>query len=212
MNSIIQNYFAFTTLIEKLKKLERYKGQFYWKDYPELDRYESVADYTWIVAILILLFEDKLSQKCDIEKAIKMALIHDLPEIIAGDDSPMGTDGTGKDSHVYNFQKQTDRHEKEKQAAEQLFKSLGDNTGDKLYDLWLEYENQDSFEAKLVKALDRIEALLQVQEYRNGHLFEEHLNFNLKYCLEKADIDPVIKQFGQAVADQMEMTYKQFNK
>lgn len=61
MNSIIQNYFAFTTLIEKLKKLERYKGQFYWKDYPELDRYESVADYTWIVAILILLFEDKLS-------------------------------------------------------------------------------------------------------------------------------------------------------
>lgn len=141
-----------------------------------------------------------------------MALIHGLPEIIAGDDSPMGTDGTGKDSHVYNFQKQTDRHQKEKQAAEQLFKSLGDNTGDKLYDLWLEYENQDSFEAKLVKALDRIEALLQVQEYRNGHLFKEHLNFNLKYCLEKADIDPVIKQFGQAVADQMEMTYKQFNK
>jgi 5'-deoxynucleotidase YfbR-like HD superfamily hydrolase len=45
---------------------------------------------------------DRLSQKLAIEKALKMALIHDLPEILAGDPSPMGKDGTGKGTYYTN--------------------------------------------------------------------------------------------------------------
>ena len=36
------------------------------------------------------------------DKALKMALVHDIPEIIAGDASPLGESGTGEDSHSFN--------------------------------------------------------------------------------------------------------------
>ena len=67
-----------------------------------MSRYESVADHTWRLCLMILLFEDKLSEKFDISKTLKMALIHDLQEIISGDDSPMGDDGTGKTTYAYD--------------------------------------------------------------------------------------------------------------
>lgn len=47
--SIITSCFSFATAIEKLKFIERVKNQFFWCDYPELARYESVADHSWRV-------------------------------------------------------------------------------------------------------------------------------------------------------------------
>lgn len=79
----MENFFSFSTFTEKLKLIERYKGQFYWKDYPRLERYESVADHSWRLALLVLLVSDRLSKKINLEKALKMAIIHDIAEIIA---------------------------------------------------------------------------------------------------------------------------------
>jgi putative hydrolase of HD superfamily len=210
MENILNQYFEFSTFIEKLKKIERYKGQFYWKDYPSLARYESVADHTWRIAILLLLFEDKLSQKINTEKALKMTLVHDLPEVIAGDDSPMGNTGTGQDSHAYNKQKQKERFSKEEQAARQLFYKLDEKKGHELYHLWLEYEKQEVYEAKIIKALDRIEALLQVLEYRKGNMFKQHLDFTIKYCTEKTIFEPILNEFAIEIAGKMKENFKEY--
>jgi putative hydrolases of HD superfamily len=93
---ILKRFYSFATLLEGLKKIERFKGQFYWRDYPELKRYESVADHSWRLAMLVILLEKQFSQNINLEKAIKIALIHDIPEILSGDASPLGEDGTGK--------------------------------------------------------------------------------------------------------------------
>lgn len=43
---MIDQIYHFATAIEGLKKLERFRGQYFWKDYPQRTRYESVADHS----------------------------------------------------------------------------------------------------------------------------------------------------------------------
>jgi putative hydrolase of HD superfamily len=204
--------FKFATELEKMKKLERFKGQCYWRDYPKLLRYESVADHTWRVGMLVMIFSDQLSKKLNLEKALKMVLIHDLPEIFAGDASPLGKDGTGKDSHAFSGIKAKKRHLEEKKAAAKIFKMLPADISKKYFNLWIEYDLQKNYEAKVVKSLDRIEALIQVLEYRKGHLFSGHLEFNISYALKGSEIDPAIAKFGIHIAEQMKKKYKKFKK
>lgn len=210
MKDPISALLDFTTAIEQLKKIERFKGQYYWKDYPKLERYESVADHTWRLGVIVMLFEKKLSKPLNIERALKMVMVHDLPEVYAGDASPMGTDGKGLNTHAYNKNVQASRHQKEQQAAETLFGKLPKDLKHELYSLWLEYEEQSSFEAQVVKALDKIECLLQVFEYRKGHLFKEHLDFNISYGLKYADVDPSIKAYADSIVVKLKKNFKEF--
>ena len=211
-NNKLKSFFDFACELEKLKKLERFKGQHYWKDYPELPRYESVADHTWRVAMLVLIMADQLSKKINLEKALMMVLIHDLPEIITGDMSPLGDDGTGKNTYAFDKEKADERQLEEKDAAASLFDILPAAEAKKLFDLWLEYDRQQSFEAQAVKALDKIEALMQVLQYRDGHFFKKHLAFNISYALKWLEIDPAIAALGNFVVAEMKKRYKEFKK
>jgi len=208
----IKKFFDFTTELEKLKKLERFKGQYYWKDYPKISRFESVADHSWRAGMLVMLFSDQLAKKINLAKALKMILIHDLCEIYAGDASPLGKDGTGKKTYAFDKVAASKRHVIEKKAAAKIFNKLPAKMAKEYFALWVEYDLQKSYEAKVVKSLDRIEALMQVLEYRRGHLFPAHLEFNLSYALKGSDIDPAIGQFGNYVANQMKRKYKEFKK
>lgn len=210
--SSLQQFFNFASELEKLKKLERFKWQPFWRDYPELPRYESVADHSWRLGMLVLMFSDKLSQKLDLEKALKLVLIHDLPEIITGDGSPIGEDGTGQTSYAFNAEKASEKHEQEKKAAKQLFSGLPDDMAQDFYELWLEYDLQSSYEAKVVKSLDKLEALLQVIQYRDGQYFQKHLEFNETYAMKWSDIDPALTEFGKILIQEMKKNYKEFKK
>ncbi|MFA6322872.1 MAG: HD domain-containing protein [Candidatus Buchananbacteria bacterium] len=208
----LKKFFEFATELEKLKKIERFKGQHYWKDYPQPTHFESVADHTWRLGMLVIILTDQLSKKIDLEKALKMVLIHDLPEIIAGDGSPLGDDGMGQNSYAFNHERAQERHNEEKEAAISIFNMLPAEEAKKFFNLWLEYERQESFESKVVKSLDKIEALMQVLEYRKGHLFKDHLEFNKKYALKGSEIDPAINEFGNHIFSEMEKEYKEFTK
>lgn len=209
MDDYLRRFFNFSTFIETLKKMERYRGQYYWRDYETLPRYDSVAEHTWRVAMLVLIFADKLSQKLDLEKAIKMALIHDLPEIIHGDDHPMGEDGTGKATYAYQTDLKQQRFLSEQKAAKKLFGKLPKDQADELFNLWLEYETRESFEAKVVKAFDRLEAMLQVLEYRKGkEMAPGHLKFTIEYPGKVADVDPVINKFWKLLSRELKKNYR----
>ena len=211
-NNIYSNYYNFTTFIEKLKRLERFRGQFFWKDYPQRKRYESVADHTWRLAMLVMLFKDKLHRNMNLEKALQITMIHDLSEIITGDDSPMGTDGSGKNTHAYNKEVAKRMALRNQEAAKKIFEMLPRVEAQRFYILWLDYEMQRNFEAKVVKALDKIECMLQVLEYRKGNLFKEHYDFTIKYGLKYAKVDPAIKEFGEFIAEQIRRSFKEFRK
>jgi len=212
LDAELEKLMKFSSLMDELKRLERYKGQYYWRDYPQPARYESVADHSWRLALLVMLLERKLSRRMDLNKALKMALIHDIPEVIAGDESPLGEDGTGKSTHAFNKEAKEARHESEKRAAKRVFDMLPKEEGKELLGLWLEYERQECFEARVVKALDRIEAFLHVLKERNGKMFPKHIEFSTNYSLQLADVDPEIQKFGEQIAREMKDNYEEFKK
>ena len=53
---------------------------------------------------------------------------------------------------------------------------------------------------------------MQVLEYRQGHLFEKHLEFTIEYSLKYANIDPAIEEFGNMIAAEMKQKYREFKK
>ncbi len=206
----IRKIFEFTTYLEGFKKIERFVGQHFWKDYPHPLRYESDADHTWRMAMMLVVIEKRLSRPIDFAKAMKMLLIHDVPEIIAGDASPLGTDGTGKDSHAYNTDMAEAKFEREKEAAEEIFGKLPKEEAEALYALWLEYEDQASYEAKVIKALDRFEGKLQTLEYTNGVIFKEHLAFAETYGTDTFNIDPALKELEAVLLEEFHAKFKEF--
>ena len=66
---------------------------------------------------------------------------------------------------IGNFRKQ---HKRERQAMEHLSNLVGEEVGKEFFSLWLEYEEQQTEEAKFVKDLDRFEMILQAHEYEES--------------------------------------------
>lgn len=110
-------------------------------------RGESDAEHSWHLAMVVMLLEDDFPG-LDFYKVLKLALVHDLPEIYAGDTNP----------YRDNVE---DKAEKEWQSAKQLYALLPDKLNHKMWQLFEEYEHQTSEEARLVKRLDKLMPLIQ---------------------------------------------------
>lgn len=90
------------------------------------------------------------------EKCIKMAIVHDIAEAIVGDITPY--DGVSKE----------EKSQREREALNHMCEQLGEGARAKeIRDLWLEYEENSSMEAKVVKDFDKVEMILQALEYEN---------------------------------------------
>ena len=112
---------------------------------------ESVAEHSWRLCLMTMFLSETI-EGIDRNKCLKMALIHDLPEIFAGD------------AYRLDLEKQAGRHEKEKAALEKLGKLLPDGTAGEITRLWLEFEAGTTGEARLVRLIDRLEVLVQHNE------------------------------------------------
>lgn len=205
-----QQIYDFIHFLEEFKKMERFIGQVFWRDYPYPQRYESNADHTWRMALILVLVEEHLAQPIDFKKMMKMILIHDLPEILAGDTSPMGKVGDGKDTHAYNKEKAEQKFANEKRAAETIFGKLPEPQGKELMELWLEYEQQASYEAKVAKAIDKFEGKMQVLESTNGVLFPKHFDFTMKYGVGSFNADPAIREMGDMLLKDLEASFEEY--
>lgn len=182
-------------LLGRFKEMERFTNQVFWRDY-QRKQFESNADHTWRMCLLFLMVADKLKVSFDTLKVIKMILIHDVPEILAGDTSPLGEEGFGNSAEA-KTQKRLD----ETKAAQELFAAFDDPIGKEFFDLWLEYEAKETNEAKICKALDRLEGKIQVLEYLKVEpgIYKEHKKFSATYGVDFFAIDPTIQALGQEV-------------
>lgn len=127
---------------------------------------ESVADHTWGTAFNVLIHAP---DGMNTEKALKMALIHDIGEIEAGDIPHRAVD-------VENEVNEEEKEKMENKAVEKLSKALGEE----LFDLWEEYEERETKEAKFVKDMDLIDMCLTALKYEKEGRYdpeEENENF-----------------------------------
>ena len=113
-------------------------------------RVESVADHSWSVSMLCMSIIQKYNLELDLERCMKLAMVHELGEIYAGDFIP-------------NQVSKEEKHKLEVQAVDTLLDEASFDNDFK--ELWLEYENQLSDEAVFVKQVDKLEPMLQAPAY-----------------------------------------------
>lgn len=121
---------------------------------------ESIADHVFGVAWIAMLLADRAAARglpVNVEKVLRLALLHDLSEARTGD-----LPSTIKPYFLGDTLKQADE-----QATADILQPLGE-TGANYLALWHEYEQRSSLEARLVKAADKLDLLLQAREYEKG--------------------------------------------
>ncbi len=116
---------------------------------------ESVADHSYRVALIALLLSD-LNHGLDRDRMLRMALLHDLPESIVTDLPSQAVDLIGRAT----------KRRAEQDAWVRLLPA--GSVLDEWRASWDEYENGVTAEAKLVRAADKLELLLQAYEYERA--------------------------------------------
>lgn len=120
-------------------------------------RQENSAEHSWHFALTaLMLYEYCGIDGVDINRVIKMALVHDLVEIYAGD------------TPAYDRQENIDKDEREKEAADKLFSLLPDEQASEYRSLWEEFDRMDTPDAFYGSAVDRL------QSFHNIHLSGAH--------------------------------------
>ena len=141
-NKKLLNQLEFAVEIDKMKQIFRINLL------ADGSRRENDAEHSWHFAIMAMLLEEYSAEKVDIGRVIKIALVHDLVEVYAGD------------TYAYDAKGNEDKEEREKQAAEKLFGMLEPAQAEFFRSLWDEFEEKSTPEAKYANAIDRIQPLM----------------------------------------------------
>ena len=112
-------------------------------------RPESVAGHSWRIALMAYWMRDEFPE-ADMDKVIRMCLIHDLGEAFTGD--------------IPAFEKTERDSEKEADVLDEWVKTLPEPFDKEMAELYREMEEQQTLEARIYKALDKLEALIQHNE------------------------------------------------
>jgi putative hydrolase of HD superfamily len=174
------------TLAERLKFELRHS-------YTSSGRQESVAELTWRMSLMAVLIEPLLTRKVDIARLLKMIIIHDLVEAEARDISALDV--------LRNPEIRIKKEQDEKRAIEKLRSTHIETNGNEIYNLFYEFEQKETYEAKVANALDKLEVQLQHNhadfstweeiEYEMSFMMDIHVAFDerlieLKNQIEKA--------------------------
>ena len=155
MTDRLQQQIAFLLEIDKLKQIIR---QTYLLDET---RKENDAEHSWHFAMFALILVEYAPEPVDILKVIKMALVHDLVEIDAGD------------TFLYDESGNADKAEREAKAADRIFALLPAEQGREIRALWEEFEAKETPESKFAGALDRFQPFLHNCNTQ-GRAWREH--------------------------------------
>ena len=163
--------------VEKLKRTMRHC-------YTSDDRKESVAEHCWRVALMAYWMEDEFPE-VDINKVIKMCLIHDLGECFTGD--------------IPCFKKTEADEETEENLLYQWVATLPEPLNDKMRTLYQEMSELKTLEAKIYKALDNMEGALSHNE-SDLKTWEPHeYELTKNYGIDKSQFHPYIKHLRECI-------------
>lgn len=182
----LEQQMAFIVEIDKLKRVDRQTL------IVDGTRPENSAEHSWHIALMALLMVEHIDQGSDIDllKVVKMLLVHDIIEIDAGD--------------VFAYDEDEEREEREKKAGRRIFGLLPQDQAEELYQLWREFEERQTPEARYAASLDRLLPL--VQNYLTGgytwvkyHIPEEKVRKRNQVIIESSRN---LWEYAQTIIDQ----------
>ena len=163
---------SFLGIIEKLKCNTRHS-------WTSSGRHESVAEHSWRLAVIAMLLKDEFPD-IDNEKVIKMCLIHDFGEAITGD--------------IPSFNKKTSDEKHEDNEVDKLIDTLPETQRIEISALFSEMREMKTTEAKLVKALDKLEAVISHNDADLSTRIPLEYELNLIYGEDECkDFDYLVK-------------------
>ncbi len=154
--------------IDKIKYIQRKTKLF------NSDRCENDAEHSWHLGLMALVLAEHSDKPIDILKVVKMVLIHDIVEIDAGD------------TFIYDTKKNHTNTEQELLAAERIFGLLPEKQAREFIEIWKEFEDGVTDEARFAKSMDRFEPLLQNASNNGGTWTEFNVDYQKVYDKKKA--------------------------
>lgn len=145
----------FLRIIDQFKSIERRTKV------SNNNRQENDAEHTWHMCMFALLMHKEVEEEVNLEKALKLILIHDLCEIYAGD------------TYAHDISARRNKKQREDEAVKQLFCKLPADLEFEFYELWNEYEENETKEANFAHAIDKIQAFAQ-NVHTNGEVWQEN--------------------------------------
>jgi putative hydrolase of HD superfamily len=148
--------------LDFLREIDRLKTVYRQTILTDRSRRENSAEHSWHLAMMAALLPEHGEEGgIDVNKVIRMVLVHDIVEIDAGDTFAYDTKGHG------------DKAEREQRAADRIFGLLPDDQGAEMMALWREFEERGTPEAKFANALDRLQPMIH-NYLTEGHAWQKH--------------------------------------
>ena len=160
-------------------------------------RHESTAEHSWRLALMAYWLRDDFPE-LDMDKVVRMCLIHDLGEAFTGD--------------IPSFLKTVADEAREEDLLFAWVRTLPEPFRGEMDALYREMAARQTPEARLYKALDNMEAVIQHNESDLATWSENEFTLNLTYGFDKAAWSPVLTALRQAVREETESKIAEFRK
>lgn len=180
----LQNDLAFVAYIDRLKNVIRVNALF------DGSREENTAEHSWHAATSALILAPYANEAVDIDRVVRMLLIHDLIEIEAGDTFAYADPAVLSQQELLEIE-----------AADVIFDQISSPRGEELRALWDEFEARITPEAKFAKAIDRFLPIFS-NIYNGGEIWKHY-----KVTLQQVQANIAIIREGSTqmadIVDQM---------
>ncbi len=145
-------------------------------------RRESVAEHSWRITLMAFFLKDEFPE-ADMNKVMEMCLIHDLGECFTGD--------------IPTFLKTDADEQREEDLLFNWIKSLPEPYATRMHDLYTEMAALETREAKIYKALDKMEAVMQHNEAPLSTWIPREYEMNLTYGFDQAAFSPYLTKLRE---------------
>ena len=152
--------------------------------YTEKGRHESVAEHCWMAALMAFFLQEEFPE-ADMDKVIRMCLIHDLGEAFTGD--------------IPTFEKTEENERTEEQLLREWVAALPKVCRDEMTALYDEMERRESLEARIYKAIDNLEAVIQHNFSDLSTWIPREYELNKTYGNDKVAFSPYLTALREEV-------------
>lgn len=171
------------TLLDALSVAERLKDTMR-HCYTAKGRHESVAEHSWMMTLMTFMIKDEFPE-ADMDKVIKMCIIHDLGEAFTGD--------------IPTFEKTEGNEQTEEELLYAWVRTLPLNVADEMLALYEEMAKRETLEAKIFKAIDSLEALVQHNISDLSTWIPKEYELNKTYADDKVAFSEYLKALREEI-------------
>ena len=165
------------SVAEKLKDTTRHC-------YTSKGRHESVAEHSWMLTLMAVLVKDEFPE-ADMNKVMRMCLVHDLGEAFTGD--------------IPAFDKTSANEVTEESLLNEWVSSLPEPLAAEFSALYREITERQTLEAKIFKALDGLEAVIQHNYSDLATWIPKEYSLNLTYADDKVAFSPYLRALREEI-------------